>query len=123
MEEKSLVYLAIRIIVGVIFIYHGFSKIGSGYDSWINYITGEGIPKHIGTFAAIFEILIGVAILFGLYTHLAALGGLIFMIIAIYIAHRKDPILGEKGIGYQILIFILCIGLAITGGGKFSLIK
>ena len=122
-EEKSLVYLLLRIILGSIFIYHGISKLGAGYNSWIDYMNSKQISSLWAIAAIIAEIFIGVKILFGLYTRISALGGLAFMIAALYIAHSNDPIFGEKGISYQILIMLLCIGLALTGGGKYVVIK
>lgn len=119
-EEKSLVYLIIRLVLGCIFIYHGISKLGGGYNPWIEYMKSLGITTFPAVFAIVLEILIGLGLLFGLYTRITALTGILFMIIAVYLAHRNDPILGEKGIGYQILIILMCIGLTVTEGGKYS---
>lgn len=122
-EEKSLVYFTMRLILGSIFIYHGISKVGSGYTDWMSYMNSLNINTIFAVFAIIFEIFIGFFIILGLYTRLVSLGGIIFMFIALYLAHSKHPILGENGISYQILIILICVGLTLTGGGKYSIIK
>ena len=119
-EEKSLVYLLIRLVLGGIFLYHGISKLGNANTAWVEYMESVKIPKIVAQIAIFIEIIIGITLILGIFTRFYALVGLLFMIVAFYIAHRQDPIVGEKGCSYQILILILCIALLITGSGKYA---
>jgi putative oxidoreductase len=119
-EEKSLVFLLIRFVLGGIFLYHGISKLGSANVGWVSYMESVKIPKLMAQLAIFIEILIGITLILGIFTRFYALLGLLFMIVAFYVAHREYPLIGEKGCSYQILIVLLCIGLLITGSGKYA---
>jgi putative oxidoreductase len=119
-EEKSLVYLLVRFILGGIFLYHGISKLGSGYNDWVAYMETVKIPKIVAQLAIFIEILIGITLIVGFFTRFYAFLGIVFMLVAFYIAHKEDPLIGEKGCSYQILIILLSIGLLITGSGKYA---
>jgi putative oxidoreductase len=122
-HEKSIVYLILRLVTGSIFIYHGYNKLGSGYSGWKNYMQEQGFNEIFAIAAIVAEILIGIALILGIFTKIFAIFGALFMVVAWWISHRNDPILGEKGISYQITLFLLCICLALHGGGKFALTK
>ena len=121
--EKPVVYLILRLITGGILVYHGYNKLGSGYDGWKNYMKEQGFNEFFSIASIIAEILIGIALILGFFTKIFAIFGALFMVVAWWISHRNDPILGEKGISYQITIFLLCICLALHGGDKFSVTK
>jgi putative oxidoreductase len=121
-DEKSAVYLAFRLILGSIFIFHGISKLGEGFTAWNDFMSSKGVPYLIAILAVIIELSIGLLLFLGVYTKIASFIGIIFMLIAIYIAHRNDPLFGSQGIGYQLLIILGCIGLSLTGSGKYAII-
>ena len=120
LKEKSLVYLCLRLILGTIFIYHGVVKL-LDIDSWMSYMNSKNINKFIAYFALFVEIIIGILLISGLFHIWTCLLGLCFMFVALYIAHRNDSIFGESGIGYQIIIILILIGLAISGFGDYNL--
>ena len=121
--EKSLVFLCMRSILGIIFIKHGIAKLGDGYQSWANFIKSKNINEIFAIASIIAEILIGFLLILGIYTRITALIGFIFMLIAVFIAHDKDPLIGEKGISYQILIIFILLSLTITGSGDYAIRK
>jgi putative oxidoreductase len=70
-------YTVFRIIIGAIFGLHGLQKLGA---------FGQGMTG-LSFFIGICELLIGLGILLGFLTRLAALGGVIIMIGALIKAH------------------------------------
>jgi len=115
-DEQSIVYLLIRLIIGVIFVYHGFKKL-LDLENWNKFIISKNLPEFLGIFSALFETIIGILLIIGFLTRLSSLGLIIFMIIAICLAHIQDPV--HKYL-YQISIILLGITILITGSGSYS---
>lgn len=110
--EQSLFFLSLRIILGIIFIYHGFMKL-IDLNKWTKFIISKNLPSFLGWFSAFFELICGILILFGIQTRLSSFSSIIFMLIAIYLVHINDPI---NTYFYQIGITGLGIILFITNG-------
>jgi uncharacterized membrane protein YphA (DoxX/SURF4 family) len=115
-NEESIVYLLIRVIIGIIFVFHGYNKL-LDLQNWNKFIVSKNLPEFLGIFSALFEIIIGILLIIGFLTRLSSLGLIIFMIIAIYLAHIEEPIYKYL---YQISIILLGITLLITGSGNYS---
>lgn len=115
-NEESIVYLLIRFIIGIIFVLHGYNKL-SDLQNWNKFILSKNLPEFLGIFSALFEKIIGILLIIGFLTRLSSLGLIIFMIIAIYLAHIEEPIYKYL---YQISIILLGITLLITGSGNYS---
>lgn len=119
MKEESLIFLILRILVGIVFIIHGLNKTKT-LDSWHQFLSGKNATfgYSFSSLCAYIEIIIGFLVLFGLFTRFSALVGLIFMCIAIYIAHFDDPV---KTYVYQISLILIFLSIVIYGGGDYSL--
>ena len=115
-NEESIVYLLIRFIIGIIFVFHGYNKL-LDLQNWNKFIVSKNLPEFLGIFSALFETIIGILLIIGFLTRLSSLGLIIFMIIAIYLAHIEEPIYKYL---YQISIILLGITLLITGSGNYS---
>lgn len=115
-DEQSIVYLFIRLIIGIIFLYHGFNKL-LDLQNWNKFIVSKNLPEFFGIFSALFETIIGIFLIIGFLTRLSSLGLIIFMIIAIYLAHIQDPVYKYV---YQISIILLGFSVLITGSGNYS---
>ena len=115
-NEESIVYLLIRVIIGIIFVFHGYNKL-LDLQNWNKFIVSKNLPEFLGIFSALFETIIGILLIIGLLTRLSSLGLIIFMIIAIYLAHIEEPTYKYL---YQISIILLGITLLITGSGNYS---
>jgi uncharacterized membrane protein YphA (DoxX/SURF4 family) len=119
--------ILVRIVVGLIFLTEGIQKflfpdlLGPGRFLKV----GFSDPAFWAYFTAIFEILCGTLIIFGLFTKLAAIPLFIIMITAF--VTTKWPMLLNKGIWVMaheyrtdFAMTILLIYLLIAGGGKWS---
>ena len=118
-EEKSLIFLILRLILGLVFLYHGFNKIIK-LSSWTESMEKKGIHSIISVLAAIFEFILGLCLCFGFFTKYAAVGAALFMVAAIYLSHIKDPI---KKYVYQITLLLIAVLICIDGPGIYSIDK
>ena len=119
MKEESLFFLIIRILIGTVFIVHGFNKTKS-LENWNQFLIRKNVTLgySFSSFIAYSEIIIGVFILLGIFTRITAFIGLIFMCAAIFIAHINDPI---NTYLYQISLVLIFICLIIYGAGDYSI--
>jgi putative oxidoreductase len=119
-DETSMFFLCLRIILGIVFIYHGMSKVGSkkSLDEWNTYITSKGFNSFIGTFAAYLELFLGIFIILGLFTRIISILIAVYMVFAIFIAHYGSPI---KEYFYQICLLLLAITISINDSNVYSI--
>ncbi|MBI4431264.1 MAG: DoxX family protein [Candidatus Omnitrophica bacterium] len=111
--------LALRLVAGTAFIWHGWPKIQSAF-SWM----GAGTPSWLQALAAFAEFAGGIAILIGLLTQLAALGIACVMFCAIFLVHipKGDPFVGRGGSWELAAVYLaIMIMLMLCGAGEFSL--
>ena len=106
--------LVLRTFLGIIFIYHGISKLKNI----------KSIPKFF-VFLGICETLGGLASILGLLTQFTNLGFILVMLGAIY--HKtikwKIPFYSDKTAGWEFDFLILgsAIALVLLGAGSYSL--
>ena len=125
-RNKSYGYLILRMIVGMIFLVHGYGKLwgnAPGIEAWIGMIGSLGFP--LTTFTAYLvgyaEFLGGLALILGLLTRYASILLSIVMIVAIFKVKLSLGLIG----GYELDLALLAanISLIFTGAGKISLDK
>lgn len=119
----SLGLLALRFVVGVAFLFHGWSKIQNPMG-WM----GEeaGMPGIFQALAALSEFGGGTALILGLFTRLACLGIGATMVGALALVHipHGDPFVASGGGPSSELasVYLACAFLLLlTGPGWFSL--
>jgi putative oxidoreductase len=119
-DETSFFFLCLRIILGIVFIYHGYTKINSkqNLDEWNTYITSKGFNSFVGTFVAYIELFLGIFIIFGLFTSITSILIAIYMVCAIYISHYGSSV---HTYFYQICLLILAILVIINSNNKYSI--
>lgn len=116
--------LAVRLVVGLAFILHGWPKLTgeAGPFGWM----GEGapFPGPVQGLAVLSEVGGGLAWMLGLLTPLASLGLLITMAVATLThASKGDPFVGMGGPSFEPALVYLTIALLLllAGPGRFSL--
>lgn len=100
-------YFVFRVLVGFMFFTHGIQKFGA-FGGQVN-----AISSLMGV-AGVIEIFVGLAIAFGFFTRLAALGGALEMLVAYFMAHSSQgfiPLLnkGELAVMYFAVFLVLMI--------------
>lgn len=111
--------LVVRMMLAIIFIYHGYQKL-TGIDATVAFFASKGLEPALllAYLAACGELIGGILIGLGFLTRLAALNGIIIMIIAIITAHLDQ---GFKGMSFQLLILACFVMFLISGAGRFSI--
>ncbi|MFN9691243.1 MAG: DoxX family protein [Vampirovibrionales bacterium] len=119
----SIALLALRAVVGVAFIFHGFPKFQHAF-SWLD---GAGIPPLLQALAAFSEFGGGIALVLGLFTPLASLGILLTMSVAMGLVHfpAGHPFVASEphAPSYELALvyWIIALVLLLTGPAKYSL--
>ncbi|HJU69514.1 MAG TPA: DoxX family protein [Gemmatimonadaceae bacterium] len=122
-RQLSVGIALVRIIVGVIFIAHGYMKFFvMGIPGTTGFFAQVGVPAAslMAPFVATLEVAGGIALVLGLLTRLAALGLAINMLVAIFLVRLEGGFFAPNGAEFEILLCIACVALVIAGAGAFS---
>ena len=124
----------LRLVLGVVMFPHGAQKMlgwfgGQGFEATMEHFTGTmGIPWSLGLLAILFEFLGSVALVFGLFTRLCALGIGAVMVVGAWKVHFDHGFFmnwfgrqSGEGYEYHILAVGIALALLIRGGGRWSL--
>jgi putative oxidoreductase len=120
---QSLGLLAIRVVLGIVFVGHGADKLGdlSGTEQMFN---GLGIPAPalMAPLVAFTEVIGGALLIVGLLTPLAGAALAIDMLVAFLTVHAGKGFFVADG-GYELVMLLgfASIGVAATGAGRLSL--
>ncbi len=119
-KKKHWGLLALRLAVGIVFIYHGWMKL-NGMEGTVGMMQGIGLP--LPTFwawvVAVVEFGGGIALILGLFNRVvtALLG--ITMIVALVTVHTKMPYGGATEL--PIVLLGALVALYTTGAGAWAL--
>lgn len=124
-KNDDLGKLLLRLMLGIILIFHGIHKIFNGIDEISGLITGNGLPYFLSFGVYIGEVVAPVMIILGIKTRFAALLVLINMLFAwILVDFKNTLLLNEQG-GMMIegILFyaFTALALIILGPGRYSL--
>jgi putative oxidoreductase len=114
--------LILRVVLGVIMIYHGWPKV-TNLGGVIEGFTGMGIPLPAvaAVFAAVAEVGGGLLMLIGVLTDIAGLAFAIDMLGAIIFVHAKNGFGVDKGgIEWPLALMAMALAIALAGPGRFS---
>jgi putative oxidoreductase len=117
--------LVLRVATGLVFAMHGYQKLTQmGVDGVAGFLGSLGFP--LATFFAVIliavELLGGVALILGLFTHWAAKLTAIVALVALLTVHAsKGFFISEGGIEFILVLLAASISLMISGAGAFSL--
>ena len=114
---SSLFLLAMRVMVGSLFLAHGLEKTLNYAVLSANFPDPLGIGSNASLILAIFsELFCSIAFIFGFLYRLAMIPMLVSMAIAFFLIHHSAMAQGELAFIY-LIIFIL---MYISGPGRFS---
>lgn len=114
---------ALRLVLGAIFIAHGYQKWVGGVDYTAGFLDSLGFPMP-----AVFAVLLivaelggGILLLFGAFTHWNAKILAFVSAVALLTVHAgKGFFVSQQGFEFILLILAGCISLMITGAGRWS---
>ena len=120
----DLASLIMRVVLGVIFVWHGYDKI---FVKGLPAITGFlgtlsfPLPAVFAYILSYGELLAGLLLIIGLFTHWAAKFVAIVALVAFFTVHLKNGFsVGNGGYEYVILIFAAAISILANNARKYS---
>ena len=114
--------LALRIALGIIFLYHGYPKLAHlrGNDEMQGFFVQHGLPGYFLYVAGVIETFGGGLLLLGLFTRGAALLLAIEMAVAIWKVHSVHGYLAVNEYQFPLALATACFALATVGAGALS---
>ncbi|SBS79070.1 DoxX family protein [uncultured Mycobacterium sp.] len=130
---QDLGLLLLRVVVGAVFIGHGLQKAfgwwgGQGLDGFKAALADAGY-QHAGVLTYVgagAQILVGVLLILGLFTPLAAAGGVAYLVnslLTIVAAQRQDgylAVFGPDGIEYLLVLIVAASAVILVGPGRYG---
>ncbi|WP_073169557.1 DoxX family protein [Tangfeifania diversioriginum] len=117
--------LILRLTLGVLMLFHGYTKIINGVEGIENTLIDKGLPGFIAYGVYVGEVIAPLMLIVGFRTRLAAFLFSFNMVVAAILAHPNDILaLTDYGTwAIETLGLFLFGGLALVfmGGGKFAI--
>ena len=118
---KALGLLGLRVAVGIIFIYMGYSKLGPNHSGATALFSGLGFPGNGAAYViGLLEFVGGALVLLGIFASYAATWLAVIMVVALLTVHRGGPVMG-----YFLPLAVLggCLALMGCGAGHYRLVR
>lgn len=117
--------LVLRVLLAVLILFHGVSKLGGGIGFIAGMLAKFGLPAALGYLVYIGEVIAPLFILIGFYTRAAALVVAVNMVVALLLVHTSQFFsLNETG-GWALELQAMYLGAAVVvallGAGRYSM--
>ena len=119
---KPLGLLVLRIVLGIIFMSHGYPKLFSDPAHWVQTFVKMGFPGYFAYIAGVLELFGGGVLVLGLFTRGAAL--LLAIEMGVAVARVHIPTSGIYALSkyeFPLLLGAAAVALATTGAGLISI--
>jgi putative oxidoreductase len=117
---EPLALLALRLVLGLIYLTHGYPKLVHATEAMHSFFIAHGLPGYFLNVSGILECFGSVLLVVGLFTRPAALLLAIEMAVAIWKVHSLHGILSVKDYEFPLSLAAGCFILATIGAGIFS---
>lgn len=118
---EPLALLAARMILALIFVFHGYPKLTHPSEGMRNFFVSHGFPAYFLSVAGTLECFGALLLFLGLFTRPAALLLAIEMGVAIGKVHSVRGIMAVNEYEFPLAVAAGCLVLATVGAGVFSL--
>jgi putative oxidoreductase len=116
--------LLLRVMLGVLILLHGISKIRGGPGFILDIVDKAGLPEPFGYLVYLGEVAAPILVIIGLFTRAAALVIAINMIVAILLVHIPQFFtLADTGgwaLELQGLYVAVAVAVALLGAGRYG---
>lgn len=116
--------LVLRVILAVLILFHGVSKLMGGIGFIVGMVEKAGLPAVFAYGVYVGEVIAPLLILFGVFTRAAALVLVINMIVALLLVHTSQFFMVNQQGGWQLELQGMYLGgalaLALLGAGRYS---
>lgn len=120
--------LLIRVMIGVVFIYHGSQKLfgffdGQGLAGFTSQLSQMQLPfpQYGAVLAASAEFFGGLAFILGAWTRIAAIPLATTMFVATFFVHRHAFSIQNHGMEYALTLGVIIVAIGLMGPGRISL--
>ena len=121
----DLARLLLRVMLGLLILMHGISKIKGGPGFILDVVDKAGLPGPLGYLVYVGEVLAPILVIIGLFTRAAALVIAINMFAAILLVHIPQFFTLDQTGGWALelqgLYLVVAICIALLGAGRYSL--
>jgi putative oxidoreductase len=124
-QAAALGVAVLRVVVGGTFLMHGWQKLfDMGLPATATFFAKLGVPapELAAAMVTSFEIVCGIALVFGVISHWAAMPLALDMLAAIFLFHLpRGFFVGEGGVELVLLLLAGLVTLMLNGSGALSL--
>lgn len=117
--------LILRIVLAVLILFHGLSKLSDGIGPIQGMVQDAGLPGALGYLVYVGEVLAPLLVLVGVFTRAAAAVVAINMVVAVLLVHTGEFFTltdnGGWALELQGLYFGSALALVFLGAGRYSL--
>lgn len=119
---QPLARLALRLILGVVMIGHGYGKVfHGGLARHVHFVSSLGLPGWWAYLSAFAEFFGGICLIAGLLTRFFSLAILIDMFVAIWKVHWKNGMFGKGGYELPLTLATIALAVMILGAGSIAI--
>ena len=123
--QVDIAKLLLRLILGMLILIHGISKIKGGPGFVLDMVDKAGLPEPFGYLVYVGEVAAPLLTIIGLWTRLAAIVIALNMIVALLLVHMGQFFQfapeGGWALELQGLYLIVAVSVALLGAGRYSL--
>ena len=112
--------LALRVCLGIIFVYHGYPKLVHANAGMGEFFVMHGLPRYFVSVAGILECFGALLLVLGFFTRPVALLLAIEMGVAIWKVHSGHGYMAVKEYEFPLAVGAACFALAAVGAGAIS---
>ncbi len=123
-QNSDIAKLLLRLLVGLMMLFHGVEKIINGIDGIKHLTTKAGLPEFFAYGVYVGEVVLPILIILGLYARVASLFLTLNMAMAIFLAYGDSLFsLGKHGapvIELPFFYLVLSIVIYLLGSGRYA---
>jgi len=123
MSNLSWGITVLRVVVGIVFLAHGWQKLFQfGFHGVAGFFGGAGIPLPFvsAVIVTLVEFAGGIALILGFLTRFAAALNGFDMIVAILVVHLKNSFMKPGGFEHPLTLLAACVAVVMVGPGAAS---
>ena len=115
---QPLALLVLRLVLGTIFVVHGYAKLFGGLSHHVQVVHNLGLPGWLAYVSAGAEFFGGLMVLLGLATRVGATLIFLNMLVAIWKVHLHQGL--RDGLEFPLSVAAIAFALIFFGGGPIS---
>ena len=124
MASDDLGKLLLRLVLGILLLFHGIAKLTTGISGIEGLVAAHGLPSFLASGVYVGEVIAPILLIIGMYTRLAGLFVVINMAVAVFLVHPGHffELAGSGGWKLELQSLYLFGGLAVAllGAGSYS---